>query len=101
MTRRDETPTRILATQETNLVLIPLQMTLVVQMSSRATMEDASKVDGFATETMTVATDPMRLNVHQQNVIQLSSSNVPKSIALRQNGAVMENSIVPTVPTRK
>lgn len=76
-------------------------MTLADLMSLRATMGDAFKVDGFVIEMMTVAMDLMRLNVHQQNVIQSSSSNVPKSIALQQNGAVMENLIVPTVPMRK
>lgn len=76
-------------------------MILVDQTNLHATMEDAFKVDGFVIETTTVVMDPMRLNVHQQNVIQLSSSNAPKSIALQRNGDVMENSIAQTVPTRK
>lgn len=58
-----------------------------------ATMVDVSKIDGFVIETMIVAMEVTRQNVHQKCVIRLNSFNVPKNIALHQNGVAMVNKI--------
>lgn len=77
------------------------QMTLAARMSSPATTDDAYRVAGFATVTMTAAMDRMRRNARRRSAIQSNSSSARRSIAWRRNGDAMENSTVLTDPMKE
>lgn len=76
-------------------------MTLADPTNLPATMDDAYKVAGFVIAMTTAAMDPMRLNVHRQNVIRLNSSNARRNTAWQPNGDAMENWTVPMGLTRE